>query len=336
MVFGVPTPSRAADLAGRRILVTGAGGFIGSHLCSQLLAVGAEVRALCRYTSHASRGMLEELDPQRQAEVVLGDVREPETLDRAARGTDAVFHLAAHIGIPWSYESPRDVIETNVLGTLNVCQAVRAHGVGRLVHVSTSEVYGEPVQLPIAEEHPIAPRSPYAASKASADHVVASFVASFGLPAVTIRPFNTIGPGQSSRAVLPAIVGQALRGGAVRLGALEPRRDLTYVADTAAGLIAAATADVEGEVIQLGTGHAVSVAELVDLVGAALGRTLEVVPDDQRVRPAASEISELRSDPRKARERLGWVAATALADGVAATVDWAGRRGLDATTEYVR
>lgn len=307
------------------MLVTGAGGFIGSHLVERLVRDGASVRALVRYTSRGDRGALEWVEPGVLAdvEVVTGELRDVESVDRAVAGSDVVLHLGAQITIPYSYVNPRDYTEVNVLGTLNVCQAALRHGVTRVVQTSTSEVYGTAQTVPITEAHPLEPQSPYAASKVAADKLVDSFQRSFDLPAVVLRPFNTYGPRQSARAVIPTIISQALTGDVVRLGATDPRRDLTFVADTVAGFVAAATASgVEGRTIQLGTDHDVSVGDLVDEVGEVLGRELQVELDERRVRPEKSEVQRLISSPALAGELLGWAPQVTLREGLARTIDY--------------
>jgi NAD dependent epimerase/dehydratase len=313
------------SLSGRSVLVTGAGGFIGSHLVERLVRDGARVRALCRYNSRNERGTLDWLAPEVMAEVevVLGELRDVESVSGAVHGTKTVFHLGAQIAIPYSYMNPRDFVEVNVLGSMNVAQAALRHGVERVVHTSTSEVYGNAVTLPITETHPLEPRSPYAASKVAADKLMDSYQRSFGLPVCVLRPFNTYGPRQSARAVIPTIIAQALAGSAVRLGSLHPRRDLTYVDDTADGFVAAATHPAAvGRTIQLGTNRDLSVGELVEMVGEILGRRLTVEADPARVRPHDSEVKRLVSAAVLARELLGWEPRVALADGLARTVDW--------------
>ncbi len=288
-------------LSGETVLVTGAGGFIASHLCEALVADGADVRGLVRYNSRNDRGMLSMLEPEveSQIEVIFGDLRDPESVDRATAGAGYVLHLGAQIAIPYSYVNPRDFFETNVVGTLNVCQAALRHSVRQLVHISTSEVYGSALTVPITEEHPLQAQSPYSASKIGADKLVESFHRSFELPATTIRPFNTYGPRQSARAVIPTIIAQALAGDHLKLGSLHPRRDLTFAADTAAALLAAAaTPDAVGRVIQLGTGDDVTIGEVVERVAALLGKELEVELDDARVRPPGSEVERLIFEPR--------------------------------------
>jgi NAD dependent epimerase/dehydratase len=313
------------DLSGRLALVTGAGGFIGSHLVGALVESGARVRALIRYTSRGDRGALNYLDDEAlgDVEVMLGDIRDPESVTEAARGCDLVFHLGALIAIPYSYVNPRDYIETNVVGTLNVLQACRAMEIPRLVQTSTSEVYGTAQSVPITEEHPFAAQSPYAASKVAADQLALSFHRSFDLPVTVLRPFNTFGPRQSARAVIPTIIVQALRGDVIRLGSLDPRRDLTYVSDTASGFTAVAASEAAvGETLQLGTGVDVSVGDLVEAVGSILGRELQVEQDPDRVRPEASEVMRLLSSPARMTELTGWRPEVSLTDGLERTIGW--------------
>jgi dTDP-glucose 4,6-dehydratase len=312
-------------LAGRRVLVTGAGGFIGSHLTERLAIAGARVRAFVRYTSRGDRGWLDALAPDVEAEleVVAGDLRDVESVADAVGGSEIVFHLGAQIAIPYSYVNPRDFVATNVTGTLNVALAARDCGVSRVVHTSTSEVYGTARHVPITEDHPLEPQSPYAASKLAADKLMDACHRSFELPVTVVRPFNTYGPRQSARAIVPTVIGQALSGGPLQLGSLEPRRDLTFVSDTVEGFVAAATAPAAvGQTVQLGTGRDVSVAEIVELVGEALGRPLEVEQDPARIRPAASEVERLISGPQRARELLGWEPRVELADGLGRTIAW--------------
>ncbi len=313
------------SLAGRSVLVTGAGGFIGGHVVERLVRDGARVRALCRYNSRNERGTLDWLPAEVTADldVVLGELRDVESVSDAVAGMDVVIHLGAQIAIPYSYVNPRDFVEVNVLGTLNVAEAARRHGVTRVVHTSTSEVYGSAQTVPMTEAHPLEPQSPYAASKVAADKLIDSYHRSFDLPACVVRPFNTYGPRQSARAIIPTIISQALAGSTLRLGSLTPRRDLTFVADTAAGFVAAATAeDAVGRTIQLGANHDVSVGDLVQLVGEVLGRELSVETDPRRVRPEASEVVRLISGPFLAEEVLGWRAEVSLSEGLAQTIAW--------------
>lgn len=312
-------------LAGKAVLVTGAGGFIGGHLVERLVRDGARVRAMCRYNSRNDRGTLDWLEPEvvAEVEVVPGELRDVESVAAAVEGTEVVLHLGAQIAIPYSYVNPRDFVEVNALGTLNVAQAALRHGVSRVVHTSTSEVYGTAQTVPITEAHPLEPQSPYAASKVAADKLMDSFHRSFDLPVTVLRPFNTFGPRQSARAIIPTIVGQALEGSTLRLGSLHPRRDLTYVEDTAAGFVAAAASDAAvGRTIHLGTDRDVSVGELVEMVGELLGRELVVQTDPTRVRPPNSEVQRLLASPALASELLGWEPRVELRDGLARTIKW--------------
>ena len=326
------------ELSETRVLVTGAGGFIGGHLVERLVREGAKVRAMVRYNSRADHGTLDWLDRDvvEQVEVVTGELRDLESVERAVEGTEIVLHLGAQIAIPYSYVNPRDYLETNAIGTLNVCLAGQRHGVRRVVQTSTSEVYGTAQTIPITEAHPLEPQSPYAASKVAADKVLDTCHRSFELPGVVLRPFNTYGPRQSARAVIPTIISQALAGGPLKLGALDPRRDLTFVEDTADGFIRAATApNIDGRTMQLGTNHDVSVADIVAMVGEIVGRELEVQLDPARVRPAKSEVLRLISDPALAGELLGWKPTVDLRTGLERTVAYiAANPGRYRTGEY--
>jgi dTDP-glucose 4,6-dehydratase len=311
--------------AGQRVLVTGAAGFIGSHLCEALVRRRAAVRALLRYTSRQDLGNLD-LVPAgvRDAiEVVRGDLRDEASVRRAVAGCQVVFHLGAIISVPYSFTSPAEFAATNALGTVNVLNAAREAGAARIVHTSTSEVYGTAVRVPIDEAHPLQAQSPYAASKIAGDKMAEAFHLTYGLPVVTVRPFNTYGPRQSARAVLPTIISQALQGDMVRLGSLDPKRDLTFVADTAEGFLRAAEEPAAvGELINLGTGQAWSVEDLVVRVGAALGKRLRVESHAERVRPEHSEVFHLQCDATKAKRILGWTARTDLDSGLRQTIDW--------------
>lgn len=315
-----------SSLRDRPVLVTGADGFIGSHLAERLLAEGASVRALCLYTSDGSHGWLDDLDPALAAglDIRLGDVRDPEFVANLVQGVDTVFHLAALIAIPYSYMAPRSFVETNVLGTQNVLEAVRRHDVRRMVHTSTSEVYGTPDSLPITEAHPLKGQSPYSASKIAADKLCEAWACSFDTPVVVLRPFNTYGPRQSARAVIPTILGQLLAGVQIlHLGSLAPRRDFTYVTDTVDGFVRAGTADLlPGEVVHLGTGVTVSIGDLVERAGQLLDVQPQVVVDEERVRPGRSEVMVLQSDPGRAVQRLGWQARIDLDNGLRLTAEW--------------
>jgi NAD dependent epimerase/dehydratase len=317
--------SAMTTLEGRSVAVTGAGGFIGGHVVERLVRDGARVRAMCRYNSRNERGTLDWLEPNvvAEVEVVLGELRDLESVAGAIEGSEVVLHLGAQIAIPYSYVNPRDFLEVNVLGTLNVAQAALRHGVQRIVHTSTSEVYGTAQSIPITEVHPLEPQSPYAASKVAADKLMDSYHRSFDLPVCVLRPFNTYGPRQSARAIIPTIISQALAGSTLRLGSLHPRRDLTYVEDTAAAFVAAATSEgAVGRTVQLGTNHDVSVGDLVDMVGDILGRELTVETDPARLRPDKSEVERLISGPLLARELLGWEPTVDLREGLARTIEW--------------
>ena len=312
-------------LQGKRALVTGAGGFIASHLVEALVRAGVRTRGLVHYNSRGDEGQLAWLDPEirRQMEVLPSDVRDRSAVRQAVEGCDLVFHLAALIGIPYSYRAPQSYVETNVLGTLNVLEACRDCRVGRLLCTSTSEVYGTARYAPIDEEHPLQAQSPYAATKIAADQLARSYHASFGLPVVIVRPFNTFGPRQSARAVIPAILAQALSGDRLALGSISPVRDFLFVADNARGFLAAAEApDVEGEVLNLATGSGVTIGQVVELAGKLLGRTLQVNTDPDRRRPDKSEVLRLIGSAAKATQRTGWRATVGLEQGLEATLAW--------------
>lgn len=306
-------------------MVTGAGGFIGSHLVEGLLRQGKEVRALIRYTSHGSRGCLEELPAALEPglEVFYGDVRDPRAVRQAARGCATLYHLAALIGIPYSYLAPQSYVEVNVLGTLNLLEAARDLEIPKTVITSTSEVYGTALYTPIDEEHPLQGQSPYAASKIGADQLALSYHRAFGLPVTVVRPFNTYGPRQSARAVIPTILSQALACERIRLGNLSPVRDLVFVKDTAAGFIALAGSDAAvGKVTNLATGRGVSIGQLVDKILEIVGRQLPVEPAEERLRPEDSEVFHLLGSAERATERAGWTAHTSLEEGLASTLTW--------------
>ncbi len=308
----------------KRILVTGAGGFIGSELVRQLLDLGASVRPFLRYTSNAEMGLLKFLprESQEQLELVFGDLRDPDAVDHAAQDVDLIFHLGALISIPYSYIHPVEVVQSNVIGTLNVLQACREHGC-QLVHTSTSEVYGTAQYVPIDERHPLQGQSPYSASKIGADKLVESYWRAFDVQAVTVRPFNTYGPGQSARAVIPTIITQALMQDEIHLGNLDAKRDFTFVSDTVDGFLrAAASTGVTGETINLGYGEEITIEELADLVIELVGRPVKIVVDEARLRPEKSEVMRLQSDNSKAQELLGWEPRIDFREGLARTIDW--------------
>ena len=309
--------------SGRRVLVTGAAGFIGSHLTERLVELGAHTRVLLRYTSSASRGWLAESPALDAVEIFSGDVSDRDVLARAMQDVEVVFHLAALIGIPYSYEAPTSYVRTNIEGTAAVLHAARAVGVARVVHTSTSEVYGTAVRVPMAEDHPIQPQSPYAASKAAADLLAFSYHRSFGLEVAILRPFNTYGPRQSNRAIIPTIVTQALSRSTIELGHLSPTRDFTHVFDTVEGFIRVGEADgVGGETFNLGSGREISVADLANKIQGILGTSRAVVAHPARRRPATSEVERLCADATKMRTRLGWAPRLSLDDGLRQTIDW--------------
>ncbi len=311
------------------MLVTGAGGFIGSHLAERLVALGAEVRGYFRYTSGGGRGWIDHAaaDVRNAIDPVLGDLRDADAVQHAVRGTDLVFHLGALVGIPYSYVHPRETFDTNVAGTLNVVTAARDHEVSLLVHTSTSETYGTATYVPIDEKHPLQAQSPYSATKIAADKLAESFQHSFAVPVTTVRPFNTYGPRQSPRAVIPTIASQALHGTTVVLGHLSPTRDFTYVSDTVEGFIRAAAVAAIGQTFNLGSGEEISVGGLVELIGEILGTQLQVEHDPKRDRPDASEVNRLVSDNTRAREVLGWEPTVSLRDGLSRTLEWIGATG---------
>lgn len=305
------------------VLVTGAGGFIGSHLTERLVALGADTRAFVHYNSANSWGWLDSSTSKDNFEVFQGDIRDPASLKKAVAGADLIFHLAALITIPYSYTAPLSYVQTNVEGTLNILQAALDEGVSILVHTSTSEVYGTALSVPIHEDHRLQGQSPYSASKIGADKLVEAFHSSWGLPVVTVRPFNTFGPRQSARAVIPTIVTQALTGSAIHLGTLDSTRDFNFVEDTVEGFIKAAESpQAIGQVINIGSGTETSVGELTELIINLIGNDVPVLHDEARIRPNASEVWRLCADNRRAKETLGWQPQHTLEDGLIKTVDW--------------
>ena len=314
------------SLKGKRVLVTGATGFIGSHLVQRLLEEGAAVRALSHYRSQPGLHNLEFLSAEEisAVEVIRGDIRDPFIVRQSVAGCEVVFHLAALISIPYSYAGPASYVATNVLGTLNVLEACRAEGSLRLVHTSTSECYGTARYTPIDEDHPLQGQSPYSATKIGADKLVESYHRSFGLDAVTIRPFNTFGPRQSARAVIPTIISQLLvKAPVLRLGALSPIRDLTYVSDTVEGFVhAASAAGVVGEVINLGIGKGISIEKLARRIMEVLKVEVPIETDAMRVRPDRSEVTALISNNCKADRLLHWRPTVSLEGGLGMTIDF--------------
>jgi NAD dependent epimerase/dehydratase len=310
---------------GRSVLVTGAGGFIGSHLVERLAELGADVRAFVEYNSLGSWGWLDESPVKGDIAVLAGDVRDRDSMRAAVAGAEVVYHLAALIAIPYSYEAPASYVETNVLGTLNVLRAASEAGVGVVVHTSTSEVYGTARYVPIDEQHPLQGQSPYAASKIGGDKMAEAFHVSFGLPVATLRPFNTYGPRQSARAVIPTIMAQLLSGDAVSLGNVTPTRDFTYVTDTVDAFVRVADCpDAVGRVLNTGTGREIAIAELVERCELVLGRRASIELDQDRVRPPGSEVERLCANADAARSLLGWEPRVTLEEGLAATADWIG------------
>lgn len=308
---------------GKRVLVTGAGGFIGSHLAERLVAEGAAVRSFVHYNALGSAGWLDSSPVRGDVELAAGDICDRDSVRQAMQGVETVFHLAALIAIPYSYAAPASYVRTNVEGTLNVLQAARDKGVGCVVHTSTSEVYGTARQVPIAESHPLQGQSPYAASKIGADKIAEAFHLSYGVPVVTIRPFNTFGPRQSARAVVPTIIAQCLAGGPVRLGNTAPTRDLNYVANTVAGFVlAASNTSAIGKTINVGSGQEVSIRALAELISRLCGCDATFETDDARVRPATSEVMRLVADSTLARTLLGWKPAVDLEEGLSRTIEW--------------
>jgi dTDP-glucose 4,6-dehydratase len=311
--------------SGTNVLVTGAGGFIGSHLVEWLVAQGAIVRAFVRYNSRTDFGRLEDVpaDVLAEVDVFIGDLANPEAAFAAVTGQDVVLHLGALIPIPYSYRHPREFVSANVEGTINILEAVRRHDVRRLVQVSSSEVYGTAQTAAISEEHPLHPQSPYAATKVAADQLALSYWASFETPVLVARPFNTYGPRQSARAVIPTIITQALTSRIVHIGALSPTRDFLYVKDTARGIATCAVADgVEGETINLGTGEEHSVGDVIRRIFDHIGGDFELVEDTQRRRPPGSEVERLLADTGRARELLRWEPEYSLDAGLAETIEW--------------
>jgi NAD dependent epimerase/dehydratase len=309
----------------KRVLVTGAGGFIGSHLVEKLAQSGARVSAFVRYNSRNDPGLLTFLPSELcdKVEIIAGDLRDQPALQSAMRDIEIVFHLGALIAIPYSYKHPVEVVESNILGTINVLLACKENHVARIVHTSSSEVYGSAVRVPIDENHPLQGQSPYSASKIGADKLVESFYCAYNLPAVTIRPFNTYGPRQSARAVIPSIIIQALTNRVIHLGNLEAIRDFTYVSDTVNGFMRGAqTTGIEGRVINLGVGSEIRIIDLAKEISFILGKPFDIKVESERLRPPKSEVTRLLSDNRLARELLHWEPKVNLHDGLSQTVNW--------------
>lgn len=306
-------------------VVTGAGGFIGSHLCERLVRDGRNVRALLRYTSRRDHENLADLDPGilGQVDVKFAGLQDTDSVRRLVRGADVVYHLGASISVAYSYEAPRDFVQSNVEGTLNVLEAVRELGVGRMVHLSSSEVYGTAQYTPIDELHPLHAQSPYSATKIGADKLAESFHRSFEVPVITARPFNTFGPRQSLRAVIPTVIAQALAGNQVRVGSTFPRRDFVFVLDTVDALVRMGTSDKgAGDVFNIATGEDISVGDVIEVVAEIVGKQLEVTSEDKRVRPDKSEVHQLLGDASKLRATFGWEPQHNLRQGLELTAKW--------------
>jgi NAD dependent epimerase/dehydratase len=313
------------DWNGKKVLVTGAGGFIGSHLVEKLTELGAKTYAFVRYNSRNDRGLLELLpeDIQDHIEVILGDLRDPESVKSAVKNSQIIFHLGASIAIPYSYVNPRDAVETNVIGTLNILNSAREYEIERVIQTSSSEVYGTARYSPIDENHPLQAQSPYAASKIAADKLAESYFLSYDLPVSILRPFNTYGPRQSARAVIPTIIIQALKFDSINLGSLHPTRDFNYVDDTVNGFIKIAESSLTiGEVINVGTGKEISIGDIVEKILSLTGKKLEIISDDKRIRPPASEIGRLIADYSKAKKLMNWEPKVPLDEGLKRTIDW--------------
>jgi len=308
---------------GKKVLVTGAGGFIGSHLTEHLVASGAQVRGFVHYNALGTWGWLDQSSVKNEMDVIAGDIADRDSVLTAAKDVDVIFHLAALIAIPYSYDAPASYVRTNIEGTLNVLQAARLYDVERVVHTSTSEVYGTAQYAPIDEAHPLQGQSPYSASKIGADKQVEAFHLSFGVPVVTVRPFNTFGPRQSARAVIPTIITQCLTGDVIRLGSLHPTRDLNYVANTVEGFVmAAATPAAIGQTINLGSGREISIGDLAQLIAQLMDKNMTVECDTDRLRPSKSEVERLIADDALAQALLGWKPTVSLEDGLIKTIAW--------------
>ena len=311
------------DWNGKTALVTGAGGFIGSHLAERLVELGARVRAMVHYNALDSWGWLNSSPLAREMQVIPGDITDRSSARQAMQGADYVFHLAALIAIPYSYTAPGSYVRVNIGGTLNILEAARDLGVARIMHTSTSEVYGTARYVPIDEAHPLQGQSPYSATKIGADKLVEAFHLSFGVPVVTVRPFNTFGPRQSARAVIPTIITQALTGQTVRLGNLLPTRDLNYVDNTVNGyVLAASTPAAEGQTINLGSGREISIGDLAKLIARLTAREVQIECEAGRMRPEGSEVERLLASNERARSLLGWEPAVTLEAGLERTIEW--------------
>jgi NAD dependent epimerase/dehydratase len=307
----------------KRVLVTGAGGFIGSHLTERLVQEGAEVRALVHYNALGRKGWLDRSEYAKQVEIIFGDVTDRDCIRQVVKGTETIFHLGALIAIPYSYQVPLSYVRVNTEGTINVLQSAREEGVARVIHTSTSEVYGTAQYAPIDELHPLRGQSPYAASKIGADKMAEAFHLSFDLPVVTVRPFNTFGPRQSTRAIIPTIIVQCLLGDVIQLGNLQPTRDLNFVSNTVDGFLAAASEpSAIGGTFNLGSNREISVGDLANLIIEMVGRPVTIQSEDRRLRKSGSEVERLLADSSLAKKILGWQPAVGLEEGLARTIAW--------------
>ena len=316
--------NKDTNMTGQTVLITGADGFIGSHLAETLVKSGHKVRALCQYNSFSSWGWLDQSPFSRDMEVILGDVRDPVQMRTIAHGVDTIYHLAALIAIPYSYQAPSNYVDTNIQGTLNLLQAALDAGVSRFLQTSTSEVYGTARYVPIDEKHPLRAQSPYSATKIGADALAFSFYTSFGLPVVIARPFNTFGPRQSARAVIPTVITQLLAGKRrIKLGSSTPTRDFNYVLDTCAGLLALAKCDTAvGQVVNIGSGREISISETVDMIAQLMQIEVEIESDAQRLRPENSEVERLLCDNSLIERLTGFAPRHTLEQGLAETISW--------------
>ncbi len=313
------------DWTTKKVLITGADGFIGSHLTERLISEGAQVKAFVMYNSFNTWGWIDTFSSREKevVDIVCGDIRETDLLKQALKDVDIVFHLAALIAIPYSYASPSSYIKTNVEGTLNLLQTGLECGVEKIIHTSTSEVYGTAQYIPIDEKHPLQGQSPYSASKIGADMVAESFYRSFNLPVTTVRPFNTYGPRQSARAIIPTLILQMLKDTTIRVGSLHPIRDFTYVGDTVDGFIKAAEADgINGEVINIGSNQGISIGDLTDTLAQIVGKEITIECEEERVRPAHSEVNRLLCNNQRAKELMQWQPTVKLTEGLAKTISW--------------
>ena len=312
------------SLSGQKVLVTGAGGFIASHIAERLVSEGAQVRALVHYNALGHRGWLDKSPLSEHMEIVAGDLTDFDSVRAAMRGAEIVFHLGALITIPYSYQAPLSYVRTNICGTLNVLQSARELGAKRVVHTSTSEVYGTAQYAPIDEQHPLHSQSPYAASKIGADKIAEAFQCAFGVPVVTVRPFNAFGPRQSARAIIPTIIAQCLCGKkSIHLGNLSPTRDMNYVSNTVDGFLCASEADqAVGQTINIGSGREISIGDLARLIMKFTGTDIAITSEEQRIRPEKSEVDRLLCDNSLAQRLLGWTPKVTLEEGLQRTIDW--------------